>query len=277
MNELVKTAANEKVLNNLIDKLAAGVSWVATRETPNKIAVETYIDEIKKRDLDPISKAALISNARKIIKEYCNQNDIVNIAIQSLRNTAKPEDVENDWLSRFMDKARLVSSKEFQLIWGKILARECNEPGSIPMALMYTLEKMDREDAESFTALCRIAVQLDGELSPVVIESKIDEYEKLIGITFDRLVSLNSLGLIQMSFGLPMSAYALTTKNAHSKVVYYDKNYDIGDKNQIDVGNVIFTKSGQALCQAIDTEIVDGFWETYCLPLWKKDTKVTPD
>ena len=161
MNDLVKTAANEKVLNNLIDKLAAGVSWFATRETPNKIAVETYIDEIKKRDLDPISKAALISNARKIIKEYCNQNDIVNIAIQSLRNTAKPEDVENDWLSRFMDKARLVSSKEFQLIWGKILARECNEPGSIPMALMYTLEKMDREDAESFTALCRIAVQLD--------------------------------------------------------------------------------------------------------------------
>ena len=43
MNDLVKTAANEKVLNNLIDKLAAGVSWFATRETPNKIAVETYI------------------------------------------------------------------------------------------------------------------------------------------------------------------------------------------------------------------------------------------
>ena len=51
MNDLVKTAANEKVLNNLIDKLAAGVSWFATRETPNKIAVETYIDEIKKETL----------------------------------------------------------------------------------------------------------------------------------------------------------------------------------------------------------------------------------
>lgn len=273
MESLVNLDGAEKVLNNLIDKLAAGVSWVATRKTPNKIAVETYINEIKEKDLDPLTKAALISNTRKIIREYNNQNKIVNIAIQSLKDTAKPEAIENDWLSRFMDKARLVSSEEFQLIWGKILARECNEPGSIPMALLYTLEKMDREDAESFTALRRITVQLDGEFAPVIIGDRINEYEKMIGITFDKLVSLSSLGLIQMSFALSTSAYALTIKNTPSKIKYYDKDYDIGEKKQIDVGNVIFTKSGQALCKVIDAEIVNGFWETYCIPFWEEYKK----
>ena len=68
-----------------------------------------------------------------------------------------------------MDKAKLISSKEFQWIWGRILARECNKPGSIPLVLLYTLEKMDKEDAEVFTTLCRIAVQLKGEYAPVII------------------------------------------------------------------------------------------------------------
>ena len=260
------------VINNLIDKLAAGAGWLANRETPKKLAMNTYIEEIKEKDYDPLTKAALISNAKKTIKEYCNQYDIVNIAIQSLQSTSEPEKIEDDWVGKFMDKARLVSSEEFQVIWGRILASECNAPGSIPVSLLYALEKMDKEDAETFTSLCRITVHLGDECAPVVIGSKFDEYESLLGITLDKLISLNSLGLIEMNLGIFSGGYSLTTSEIPEKVTYFDKQYELYKEKEIRVGNVLYTKSGQALCQAINVDELDGYWEQYCIPFWEENT-----
>lgn len=273
MDSLINFDWAGDVIVNLTNKLADGVGWIANRETANKLAIDTYIKEIQEKDYDPVMKAALISNARQIIKEYCNQNDIVKIGIQSLQNTSEPEKVEDDWLGKFMDKAKFVSSKEFQWIWGRILAKECNEPGSIPLALLYTLEKMDKEDAEAFTALCRISIQLEGEASPVIIGSKFDEYKSLIGLTFNKLVSLNSLGLIEMDLGALSLGYVLTAEESSAKVIYYDKVYELSEEKQISVGNVIFTKSGQALWQSIVVDEMEGYWEEYCLPFWEERRK----
>ena len=107
------------VINNLIDKLSSGAGWIANRETPSKIATNTYIEEIQKSNYDSLTKAALISQAKKTIKEYCNQKNIVEIAVESLQKRTNPEKMDNDWVALFMDKARLVSDKEFQIIWGK--------------------------------------------------------------------------------------------------------------------------------------------------------------
>jgi len=273
MDSLVNFDGLGDVIVNLTNKLADGVGWIANKDTPKKLAINTYIKEIQEKDYDPVIKAALISNAKQIIKGYCNQNDIVKIAIQSLQNTSEPEKVEDDWLGKFMDKAKFVSSKEFQWIWGRILAKECNKPGSIPFALLYTLEKMDKEDAEAFTALCRISVQLEGEYFPVIIGSRFDEYKSLIGLTFDKLVSLNSLGLIEMDLSAIFPGYALTVEEIPAKVIYYDKVYELSEENEISVGNVIFTKSGQALCQSIDVDRIEGYWEAYCLPFWEESKK----
>lgn len=43
-----------------------------------------------------------------------------------------------------LGKPGRISSKEFQWIWGKVLARECKNQGSIPLVLLYTLERMDK-------------------------------------------------------------------------------------------------------------------------------------
>ena len=129
---------------------------------------------------------------------------------------------------------------------------------------------MDKEDAESFTALCRIAVQLDGIYSPVVIDSKFEDYEALIGITFDKLLSLSTLGLIEMELGELSAGYAITTDNFSQSVTYFDMEYRLPEEEkQIKVGNVLFTKSGQALCRSISVDKLEGFWEKYCLPFWE--------
>ncbi len=79
------------VVNNLLDKLGTAVGWGVNRETPERIAIATYIEDIKNSDYDSLLKAALISQAKKTIKEYCNQKDVVGFAINELREGANPQ------------------------------------------------------------------------------------------------------------------------------------------------------------------------------------------
>ncbi len=57
-------------------------------------------------------------------KQYCTN------CTSKFTESANLQKIEDDWLEQFMVKAGRISSKEFQWIWGKTLARECNNPGS---------------------------------------------------------------------------------------------------------------------------------------------------
>ena len=80
-----------KVANNLIDKLADAVGWVADRKSLQQQAVDMFIKDIQEKEKDPLKKAAYVSNARKIVKEYQRQQNIVKIALSSLSDTAQPD------------------------------------------------------------------------------------------------------------------------------------------------------------------------------------------
>ncbi|MCD8188725.1 MAG: DUF2806 domain-containing protein [Clostridiales bacterium] len=267
MDSLISLDGLSDVANNLIDKLASAAGWLVNRKTPKKIALDTYIKDIQESDLQPLEKAALISNSKKTIKTYCNQSNIVNIAIQNLEIAANPEKLDDDWIALFMDKAGLVSSEEFQLIWGKVLAYECNNPDSIPKVLLNILSVMDKKDAEAFTALSNLSVQVDDEFAPVINHYKLDEYKKW-GITLDYLVDLKSLGLIEMDSGIT-NGYSLVSNEFPAKVTYFDLEYQMQYTDTVSVGVVLFTKSGMALRRMIQAKKIDGFWEKYCLPQFK--------
>ena len=63
MQSLINIDGNglKDVLIDLNDKLATAVGWIANKETPEKIAINTYIKEIQEKNYDPVTKAALIS------------------------------------------------------------------------------------------------------------------------------------------------------------------------------------------------------------------------
>ena len=270
------------VANNLLDKLGTAVGWGVNRETPERIAIATYIEDIKNSDYDSLLKAALISQAKKTIKEYCNQKDVVGFAIndhgggqrlggKELREGANPQKVDDDWIALFMNQARLISDEVFQSIWGKILAEECNDNNSIPKKLLYTLAQMDREDAETFTTLCSLAVKVDDEYEPVIWCHRFDEYKKW-GITFDKIISLVSLGLIEANLGPIAPGYVIESESNPIKVHYFDSEYEMEKETKtVGIGNVLFTKSGQALHRAIFVEKKEKFFEEYCLPMWRKE------
>ncbi|MCM1026842.1 MAG: DUF2806 domain-containing protein [Clostridium sp.] len=76
-----------------------------------------------------------------------------------------------------------------------------------------------------------------------------------------------------MDLNVLSSGYALEAEAVSEKIIYFDKEFEIVRQKDISVGNVVFTKSGQALCQSIDVDMIEGFWETYCLPFWKEHNK----
>lgn len=275
MESLISIDGAADVANNLVNKLASAVGWIATHPTPNRTAVETYIRDIQNSDYDAVTKAALISNARKIIREYSNKNEIVKIALQVISPMGKPEAVDDDWLAQFMDKARLVSDQQFQILWGNILAEECNTPGSIPKALLHIMEQMDKDMAESFVKVASVSVWYEHEgrkiYTPIITGEVLDEYYRSLGLKYGDLLELQSVGLIKMDFGIAESSYVQRPEFAPIVVHYYDQEYTIcDDAQEFCVGNVVLTGSGQALCGTIVVSKIEGFFEERCIPFWER-------
>lgn len=265
-----------KVAITLIEKVSSAIGWVVERDTPNKIATKEYIESIQKSNLPAIEKAAFISNANKIIKEYTNQRNIVNYAINALDPVSRPENIDDDWLIHFMDKARLVSDSDIQMIWGKILREECTHPHRIPKSLVYILSQIDKSDAEVFTSLCSISAYFidknQKKYFPIVSNTSADNFYANLGITYDSLSELQALGLLQIDFSTPYGSYKLHSSNKPIKIHYFDECFEIPDnKNDFLCGNVIYTKAGESLCSAIDTMKHDGFFEKYGIPLFQKE------
>lgn len=269
MNSLISFDGFSDVVNNLIDKISNAVGWVLSHDTPKKIAVDTYIKDIQESNFDAITKASLISNAKKTIKEYSNQRDIVSMAINTLNPSARPNDVDEDWLLQFMDKTRLVSNSDFQIIWAKILAEECNSPGAIPKALLHILEQMDKHSAESFMKLASVSISFidEGkiEYTPIVPKNRFNSYFESMGINLNELIELQSLGLINVSDGL--TQYSM---NCGTSVVarYHEQKYEL--PKTFPVGEVLYTRIGEVLCGVVFAEKVEGFFDDVCIPYWKE-------
>lgn len=263
MSDLLPWESMAKVANNLIDKgdkmidrLSNFFVWCVNHDTPNRIALDTYISDIQNSDMDPLTKAALISNARKTIREYKNQCNIVAIAMENLKSDAQPDKVDEDWLAQFMDKARLVNNDELKFIWGRILSGEFNAPKSVPKVLLHILEQMDTNAAHDFMAVSNTTIKVfdDGkwEYEPLIFLKRPSlEYYKERGISFDSLIELEALGLIHYN---PTTYFQASHE---SKTIYYnDVAYDTQEtrRSNLLLGNVLFTNAGRALFSVVEAE-----------------------
>ena len=257
-----------------IDRLYDLFGWIYNNN-PNVIAKNSLIDQINKSELPVNEKVYLISHANKISKEYSNQKNIMDIALAHLEGSAKPDSVDEAWISVFMDKSRLVSTEQAQIIWGKILAEEINNPNSIPKSLLFALEQMDRDDANSFIEICSCTVKLlnseDETFYPIIQDFKEDNYWKT-EITFDKILRLEELGLVKQNYGALGSGFYASFSSGSIIASYYDDLYCFPEKEtSIPVGHVIFSQSGKELYKMIDAPMLNGFLKTKCIPFWKEN------
>lgn len=270
----------DHIANSLINKLDKACGFFAIPrgeradiEEANKLFVEEIKNDPK---LIPLNKAALISNSRKILQEYINQNDIVGLAVKYLQKDAYPDKVDDDWIRYFMDQGKNISNKDVQMIFGRLLAEECNVPGSISKFLIHIVSIMDSCSVDAFNRLCRYKARFSVDNKPdffeIVIPSLMDEELKKYGINlkYNEFVELEKKGLINIT----EAAYGINEKQCNFqygnkkyqlsayKDRFDDKCMELQSGYTIPIGQITLSQAGGELVKTITNEPVKKYMNT---------------
>lgn len=186
------TALVERVSN------AIGVLYEPKRIVRKAIA-EAEAEKIKAIAGIEISEIQQRGLKRLIHEEGRKQENIENItklALEDLREDAKPENIDEDWLVNFFEKCKLFSDRDMQILWGRILAGEANKAGTFSKRTIEVVSTMEKSDAELFTSFCTFCWCFHEVLYPVILETPKDIYSNN-NIYFSTLNHLVDIGLIQ--------------------------------------------------------------------------------
>jgi hypothetical protein len=158
-NSLINLDGLSKPATALIEKIsgAIGILYEPTR-IKRKAKAESDAQKIKKlAELDLLDKIEQRAVSRLLIEEKKKQENIEYItgeALNNLNEGAKPEDIEDDWISHFFEKCKIVSDTEMKGLWARVLAGEANNPGSFSRRTVEFIATMDKKEAHDFTNLC---------------------------------------------------------------------------------------------------------------------------
>lgn len=273
-NSLINFGDPTKPVTTLIEKLsdAAGVLY-----EPYKIKrlakAEAEADKIKtlaKIELnEEIEQRAL---KRFIAEETIKQQNVENIiekALPELNEDAKPENIKNDWLLRFIEESKLVSDEEMQSLWSKILAGEANKPGAFSKRTIGFVSNLDKSDAELFTNLCGFCINKEF----LCIYNPYTRIHGETGITPESLFYLASMGLV--IFGRDMSFSEVISKEKTPFLEYFgtliqiQTQYDSETEFTLWTGRAKLTKIGKELAPICGAVKLPKFLN-YCLGQWRE-------
>ena len=183
----------------LIEKVSDGIGGIVKPYQIKRVAkaeAEAEIinteGKIKAAELKQRAIHRLIAEEAK---HQANMESITEKAIGYLKDDAKPEKMENDWISNFFDKCRLVSDEDMQNLWAKVLAGEANKPGGYSIRTVNFLASMNKWDATLFTKLCSF-VWLIGDKPCCLIFNYQDSIYIDNLVAFGSLRHLDEIGLI---------------------------------------------------------------------------------
>lgn len=193
-------------------------------------------------------------------QKQSNMEEITKKALPLLEENSSPENVEDDWITNFFDKSRIVSDDDMQRLWSKVLAGEANAPGTFSKKTVNLMADLEKSDAELFTRLCGF-VWIIATPSLLIFDNT-DIFYNEHGINFESLSHLESLGLIHFD---SVSGYLRKGFPKKISVYYYGKPLELTLPKDIDnimqIGEVRFTQSGMQLLSVCGSKPVDGFFD----------------
>jgi hypothetical protein len=199
-------------------------------------------------------------------------------AIPNIREDAKPEDIDEDWLANFTDKCRLISNEEMQKLWGQILAGEANKPGAFSTRTVNFLATLTQKEALNFRLLCSYNWSL-GYSYPVPL---IFDDEDPLPISYQELHHLNDIGLIELEPSRKGYAFREEKLSFHYGKSIIDVEWGTlgGDmlatttrRPNIRIGVVKLTQIGNELASICQPELDDCVIDYVC-KRWYSDNLV---
>ncbi len=204
----IMKAVGEGAAREGVDKIANVLGAPFPFWGMRKKAVDAYIKSIENGTYTPDEKYIMIAHAKKHCKELDNQLRIAEIAHTSAQrgtDFSGRSRVDDEFVARFMDSARFVSDEETQLLWGNVLAKEFEEPGSTPPSIIRMLSELPRSYADKFSNLCSLRLNILADTGQRITFDETafflgddvnSTYLGELGINFSVLEELRQIGLI---------------------------------------------------------------------------------
>lgn len=119
---------------------------------------------------------------------------VINAEAELENDGQQPSDskVDDDWLLRWRDSAKNVSSEELQALWGRVLAGEIKSPGSFSLRTLEFLKNLSQQDARRIEKLAPFVINRNF----VCAEERPHRVLEAEGITFAFLCQLEELGIV---------------------------------------------------------------------------------
>ncbi|MBU4305358.1 MAG: DUF2806 domain-containing protein [Candidatus Omnitrophica bacterium] len=272
-NSLINLGDLSKPATVLIEKISAAVGGIFKPYQIERVAkAEAKAEIIKAQTQIEVTDLHRRAISRFIAEEAQKQNNIENItvkAIPQLKDSANPNNIEDDWITNFFDKCRIISDEEMQSLWAKVLSGEANNPGTYSRRTVNFLGSLDKVDASLFIALCGFGWQI-GDVVPLIYDAQAQIYNDK-GINFNTVTHLDDIGLISFNSLVGFQRIKYPKK---IKIYYYRTPLNIEFKNENDnslnIGQVLLTKTGQQLAPICGSKPVDGFRD-YVIEKLKKE------
>lgn len=275
---LINLGDLSKPADTLIEKISEGLGGAFKPWQIRRVAsaeADAYkIEALCKIETTELEHRALKRLMYEEAKMQKNMESIISQSLPQLDESAKPEEIEEDWITYFFNKCRTVSDEEMQKIWARILAGEANEPGKFSKRTVNFMESLDKQDALFFTKLCAFNWTFDN-IQPLIYDIGAEIYSEN-GINFGILNHLDAIGLISFEnvSGFRRRYFPQMTVAIYDNVSYAIK-FPKEKDNDLLLGNVLLTSIGREIASICIPETIAGFDE-YIIEDWKKNgIKVT--
>jgi hypothetical protein len=267
---LVNIGELSKPATVLIEKISDAVGGIAKPWQIRRVAkAEAEADKIKAIshiEIDELQRRALQRFVVEEAKKQSNIEEITAKALPQVKEEAEPQNIEDDWITNFFDKCRLISDDEMQTLWSKVLAGEANAPGTYSKRTVNLLGSLDKSDAFLFQSLCGFG-WFFGNVVPIIFEAEDEIYNKH-GINFTTLKHLDEIGLLSFE---SFSGYSKIHLPKKIRFTYYGKPIDIEfeneEDNRIGIGHILLSKTGQELAPICGSKAIPEFFD-YVIEKW---------
>ena len=271
---LINLGELSKPATVLIEKISDAIGGIFRPHQIRRIAqAQAEADRIQATSQIEISALQRRAVERFFIEEAKKQQNIESItekALLQIQETAEPGKVEDDWITNFFDKCRLISDVEMQTLWSKVLAGEANNPGQYSKRTVSLLSSLDKSDAELFRNLGSFSSSIKNSTAgcfPLVFDVT-DTIYKGAGLNFYNLRHLDSIGLLSFD----QAGFRLTGFPKKDVVRYYGRVIQIefpnSEENNLNIGTVLLSKAGWQLGLICGSVPCPGFVE-YAIERWR--------
>jgi len=225
------------------------------------------IQEATGYTLSPLEQRGLMRLAIEEGRRQENMEKVLLLAAAGIKEDANPSNMDDDWIVRHLEAARLYSNEKVQRLWAAMLSGEANNPGTYSLRAIETLKTLSQKDLIRFEGLCQYSLLIGNKraLFNLIDWVKGDPILKPDGsqMTQEDLLRLEEAGLISYN---PLTTFYFTGSPEVKTILcrHCEKTFVINLEesrhHKIEIGNCALTQTGQELSNLCNYSPKDEFY-----------------